>query len=403
MIHRKIALFSVLVSFTACQQGIAGAQIPQVAITGGLSVIGKFTVGKVLDDLESKAENIGSMANNDANLDFGNAYIALQSGLQGVVESLDNERSTIVNNLDDQRKFALLDVYVLANDMLANQIPLDMATMEVDTLTVLNHVNLLGKKTPFMIGYITPTVISYKDSGDYDVKVTGIGIGNQDGKQLPTTVTLMPSDSPPVTVPLTNIVNGVTFTIPRAMVAKRFNNSSLYRMGVKIGSTAPSPCGPVDLFTCERHYQFQYSMVLFPRIAVSGTVLQIRTTPSTDPSTRQGKTTSTTTANGNGNHSHAWATPVVTADPGYRIVKVELTSADNVQNKPGNPCAFVYINPGSVSPQNNGASAMVTGSNNSWPCGLTFTAWEEKITALSDTLPLSRSNSRRVNLRQQMS
>jgi hypothetical protein len=93
--------------------------------------------------------------------------------------------------------------------------------------------------------------------------------------------------------------------------------------------------------------------------------------------------TFTVTANGDGNHYHGWATPPVSADPGYIITKIEFTGRDNIWNKPGDPCAFVYVDPESMKPQNRGGSARITGTNNSWPCKVTFTAWEEKQTSVS--------------------
>lgn len=303
------------------------------------------------------------------------------------MNSLDNERTKIVDNLDDERKNALLDVYILSQNLMAKQVPADIATLQVGALNVLNHARILGKKTPFMIAYITPTVVTDKASGDYPVTVTGIGIGNQDGKDLPTSVTLLPPDGPAIPAKVSDVPNGIAFTIPRSALEKRFSNFGFYRMGVKINSTAPSSCGPVGLFTCDKPFSFTYSMVLFPNVALSGTITQIRTTPSTDHATRKGLQVSTTTANGDGNHMHTWATSIVNADPGYKILDVKLTGTDNAWNKPGNPCAFVYIDGATLAPQNDGASALITGKNNSWPCTLTFTAYEEKIIQISNPLP----------------
>jgi hypothetical protein len=389
-IRKRICLLVALLTVTYFSSNSASAQIPDAAVAAGIAVIGKKTVGSVLDDLQKSAQNIGLIANNDANLDFGNALITLQASLQGVMNSLDNERSKVVNDLDTQRKEALLDVYVLSNDMLKDQLPADIASLEMDSLTVLNHVNLLGKKTPFMIGYIKPTVLSYKDTGDYDVSITGIGIGNQEGKELPTTVTLTPPDGRPIKITPTNTVGGITFTIPRTAVEQRFSNTSLYKVTVNIASVAPTDCGPLGVFTCQRPYSFEYSTVLFPKTAVSGTVSQITTTPSTDPSTRKAKLVSVTTPNGNGphgGHMQTWATPAVVPDAGYQFTKIDVLSCSNVNGNPGDPCQFIYIDTPSMLPQNAGQAAQVTGRNNSWPVQLNFNIWEEKQTTISNPIP----------------
>jgi hypothetical protein len=77
----------------------------------------------------------------------------------------------------------------------------------------------------------------------------------------------------------------------------------------------------------------------------------------------------------------------VPATPGYTITKIELTKCDNAQNKPGNPCAFVYPDTETMAPRNMGAAALVTGRNNSWPVTLHFAVWEEKAITNSVSLP----------------
>ncbi len=139
---KTTALAMLLVAINALQEP-AKAQITDLALSGAGAAIGTMAVGKVLDDLQRTVQNVGSILNNDFNLDYGNAFITLQSGTQGVLYALDNERSKIVNDLDTQRKEALLDVYVLANDMLKKEIPFEQAKLKVDTLTVLNHVRLI--------------------------------------------------------------------------------------------------------------------------------------------------------------------------------------------------------------------------------------------------------------------
>ncbi len=197
----------------------------------------------------------------------------------------------------------------------------------------------------------------------------------------------MPPDGPPVEVNPDNIPDGITFTMSRGAVAQKFDLKSMYRMRVKIASKVPVSCGVLHLWKCERPFEFEYSMTLFPKVAISGVVNQIRVTPTTDPSTRTAIYTQTTTPNGDGNNMQTWSTPAVSADPGYQITKIELTKTDNAWNKPGNPCVFVYVDSETMNPRNMGASAQMTGKNNSWPCTLHFTIWEEKKTNNSVTLP----------------
>ena len=322
---RKKAFALVLAIFMTVSVPLpfADAQISDPLMAGALAIIGPMTVGKILDQIQQMIENVGAIANNDFNLDYGNAFITLQAGMQGVWNSLDDERTKIVNDLDSQRKNAIADVYVLAQDMIKKQIPFQQAKLKVDTLTVLNHVGLLGKQTRFMIAHIDPTVITYKDTGDYAVTILGIGIGNQEGKQVPTTITLIPPNAASHTIKPENIVDGVKFTIPRTLVASKFALSNFYRMKVVIASKVPQACGFLKIRTCIQPYSFDYSLTLFPRVAVSAVVNQFRTTPTTDPSTRIAKNTSVTTPNGDGHPGQNWATPVIVADLGYQILKVD--------------------------------------------------------------------------------
>lgn len=369
----------------------AQAQIPDAASKAALGAIGNMLVGDVVDQINQLMANCASIANNSVNLDYGNAYISLQAGVQGVFNSVDNERKTVVNNLDDERKYALLDVYVLANDMVKNQIPFVQAKLKVDTLTVLNHVALLGKKTPFMISLIDPTVVAEKPNGDYQITVVGIGIGNPEGTQLPTTVTLSPPDGMPQEIKPDNSNEGITFTIPRAMLEPHFNDTVFYRLPIKIESKVNQPCGFLHLATCDQPYSFDWRMTLFPRHAITGTVAQIKATPSTDPNSRTPKYVQADTANGDGNGGHgiihSWATPVVVPDAGYLFTKIDYTSCVNGWVKPGNPCAFMSISDGTLVPRNGGSSAQVSGTNWSWPLSLHFTLWEEKQITVSQALP----------------
>jgi len=285
----------------------------------------------------------------------------------------------------------LLDVFVFSDQLTKHQIPTIQAKLKVDTLTVLNHTRFIGKLTPFMITNIDPTTIAYKASGDYQVTVIGIGIGNQEGKTIPTKVTIYPSDGQPFAVPsVTSIPDGVVFQIPGSFATPRFSDTNFTRLRVEISSVVPGKCGPFKLEHCQLPFSFTYAVTLFPKIAVSTVVQQVIATPGTDPASRQVLHMIANVPPGSKHNYPPWATNVVGADPGFTILSVAIDPQQycvNTSGAGGNPCAFPMGNPGWNQPKNGGATARATGTGNGPAVQLHFVAYEERKITISTPLP----------------
>jgi hypothetical protein len=355
------------------------------------AAFGKEVVGSVLDQAQQTLQNLNAMLTSDLNMDFGNGVITYQAALGGLVNSLDNERTATVNSLDTERQSALFDLYNMGNQLLNKQVGASTAKLKVDMLTVLNHVAILGTKTPFMITRIDPTVLTYQASGDYLITVTGIGIGNN-GKQIPTSVTLTFPDAPTMNIQPQNIVDGIQFTIPRAAVAAKFQTNWFYQIRVTISSQVPDPCGVTHPIHCiipaNTTYSFPYLMRLFPQYAVEGTVSQMAVTATTDPATRMKAADAVVDIPGGSNSNwQTFATNVVIPDAGYQIVSIDPNShVDNDYGKAG-VCNFALADAGAFNPKSMGGAAQVTGKTNGPRCKERWTVWEEKKTSVSAPYP----------------
>lgn len=395
VIHKNglssLAVFVLLLSVTCIPSGKA-----QDPVSTGITVaFGKMAVGSVLNQAEQTLQNLNSMLTSDLNMDFGNGVITYQAAVGGLINSLDKERTATVNSLDTERQSALWDTYNMGNQLLNKQVVPLQAKLEVNMLTVLNHVALM-KNTPFMITNIDPTVLTYQASGDYLITVTGIGIGNYQGTQIPTSVTLTFPDEPTMKIQPQNIVDGIQFTIPGAAVAAKFQTNWFYQIRVTIASQVPDPCGVMHLIHCvipaNTTYSFPYLMRLFPKYAVAGNLSQATVTPTTDPSTR--KTAAAAVVDipaGSNSNWQTWATNVVLADPGYQIVSIDPNSRVDNDYGTGGACNFALADAGVFNPksdpQSMGGMAQVTGKTNGPRCREEWTVWEEKQTTTGVSYP----------------
>jgi hypothetical protein len=392
MIMRKRGLY--LLAFLAISVPYTQpvfAQIDPVSAVA-LAQIGKMTVGDVLGQFQQTAQNLAAMLNTDLNMDFGNAVTVYQSSVQGLLNSLDGERATIVENLDSQRQSALLDIYNMGNDLIEKKVPTAQAKLKVDVISTLNHIPLLVKSTPFMITSIDPTVLTDKPGGDYEITVLGIGIGSPEGKQIPTSVTVAFPDGPAMKITPEDIPDGIVFTIPRAAIATKFQPNSFYQLKITIASDVPDPCGlfhPIHcLIPANKHYEFDYVSRLFPQYAVAGSVSQAAVKTTTDPTTRTKAADAVVDVPGGSKDNwQNWATNVVIPDPGYQIVLIEPSAHVDNDYGTGGACNFALADSGAFVPKNMGGMAQITGKTNGPKCKMRWTVWEEKVITVPNLIP----------------
>lgn len=378
---KKMAILFVMLFLLAPQlNAVADGNDPAERV---FKTIAGKTVGVVLDEMQAKLNVIEQSLSIETSLTTGNFVYVLQAAMKGAIAQFDNERTSLVNDIDHERALSLADLQYNVDQLLQYNVPRTVAATKVSVLEVLNHVSpLIAKQTPFMVALIDPIVIQYHESSPYQVKVLGIGIGNKEGIDYQTKVVATFPGIGPVPLQVSNTTDGIKFTLPRDKIDNLLNVRAATRIPVTIASTVPGHCFWV-FGACEKHYEFPFEITAFPRVALVVRVTQSTTKDIVDPATEKFFADGHATLVGRGAEGGDWVldTYPLNADDGWLITRVTDKNGGRgycEDGVPGNDgCRFVYPSPESY-PSDPVPSIKVHGRNNGPSANMYFKVFEAK-------------------------
>jgi hypothetical protein len=356
------------------------AQVSEAATAAAVAAIGNWTVGNLLDDLERRLLNVSADLRNNMNLALANGHAAATSTLEGMKLALRSERERLVSDLDGERQLLLGGMHALTDSLLKREVPDAQARVVVDVLKILNRVRLLAEQTPFLVTHISPSVLTHKESGDFQISLRGIGfeLSESTGRKKPV-VTYgekrqeLPSDS------VFLDPHGLALTLPGGEIRSLFTERERFvTVPVSLSATAQKRCWL--FFSCDEDYTLNFAVILHPRIAGRATLEQIVVDRVTDQKTRQVIRKDVPTCNAHNSSPCAWSTgPVTASSSDYRIVGFRNPAECHQDPKYGNPCAFTKPDGFVANCQIvDFKSASCHGTHQSYPVTLKFEFWEEK-------------------------
>ncbi|MGJ5044718.1 MULTISPECIES: hypothetical protein [unclassified Bradyrhizobium] len=192
----RLVTFLIIAASTSAPLRMAHSQEPvtTAVITGGLSVaagaIGNITIGKIFDRIAQSIDQASKAATAAGNELLGNAAIQAHELMQQQKALLDDEREKTFQQLSDQRKLMIWDLYQLA-DKLQTGSGDELAKGIVDAHKLIAQIAFIGKDVEFLIVRVGPTVVEKKSLSAAPIQIFGIGFGTDySGKHFDTQVTI---------------------------------------------------------------------------------------------------------------------------------------------------------------------------------------------------------------------
>jgi hypothetical protein len=366
--------------------GTAHAQIADAAAQAVVGKIAQRTVKSVLDELEHRITNISAIIGTQVSLTAGNTVTSADAALRGLMASLVNEKNKTIDQIDQERALAIADVYILTDQLLQNKVPQTAAALNVMVVRDMNHLSpLLGSKTPFMVAAVSPSVLLPRSSGDYEVTVLGVGIGQKDGDDYHTVVTArFPGEADDTVLNTVNTADGIKFLVPYGKVAAVANGDVVKSFPVSIRSHVPKACGIFHLAACD--YSFPFEVAIFPKTALRIDVEQQSSTAGVKPGTEKLMKVEHASAASHDKNGGPWAADEypLQADPGYYITRVDLKECENGRVDSAHFCDFVYMEGFGPYPR---SAVSIHGTNNSEAVNLYFNVYEAQQFKLPVPLP----------------
>lgn len=234
-----------------------------VAAAGG--VLAGKKISSILSDIDNKIEQAKSAFTGAGNQLIASGAEQAYESLKQLKSILDEEREKTFEQISDQRKLAIWDLYNVAN-RLNEKINDDFARAAVQEAKLLPMLQFIGKDVKFLIMRVGPTIITRSDIAQNPIRIFGVGFGVDDARNKYETTVLMngkPLSKDKIVVK--------EFGIELALQATDFNidwNPSAYTYFPMIIQSAVTSqdglwCGWVS-WGCSKTYAATYHLSLYP-------------------------------------------------------------------------------------------------------------------------------------------
>jgi hypothetical protein len=172
------------------QPAAVRAQVIEAAIGAAAPVIGAWAVDKILKDIDNSLAVALSTAEGTGNHLLASAAEQSYNMLNQLKAALDDEREKTFEQVSNERKFALADLYLLSN-RLRNGVLDDQAKIAVQIDKMLPQIRVLGKDIKFLIVRVTPPIITKEELAANPIRIFGVGFGvDQANKTFETSITI---------------------------------------------------------------------------------------------------------------------------------------------------------------------------------------------------------------------
>jgi len=176
--------------FCEFQPGQVRAQTFDVEIAAGVAVLGGLTLSKIFTRLENDIEQTRASFEGSANKILASAAEQAYNMLKQLKQLLDEEREKTFQQISNERKLAIWDLYNLVNKLKAG-IADDFAKEMVQVHKLIGQIRFIGKDVKFLIIRIAPPVITRQTLASDPIRIIGVGFGvDQADKSFDTSISL---------------------------------------------------------------------------------------------------------------------------------------------------------------------------------------------------------------------
>ena len=163
---------------------------PVTMISAGSAVLGAITVKKIFSDIQQTLDQAQKSAESTGNRLLASGVEQSYEMLKQLQSDLNDDLDKTFNNVSDQRKLAVFDLYTMSNE-LANKVANSVAAEQVQMDKALGEVRFLGKDVGFLIVRVFPTLFFQKSISSKPIQIYGVGFGSDQGdKQFKTEISV---------------------------------------------------------------------------------------------------------------------------------------------------------------------------------------------------------------------
>jgi hypothetical protein len=190
MIPRLLATLMGILAAFAYFPHTAHAQTPETLVSAGTTILGAITVKKIFSDIQQTLDQAQKGFESSGNRLLGSGVEQSYAMLQQLEQSLNDDLTKTFNQISDQRKLAILDLYKVSHN-LENKTANDFAADIVQEDKAIAEVRFLGKDVKFLIVRVTPSMFEKTGISSTPIAIYGVGFGTDDANKKFTTTVLL--------------------------------------------------------------------------------------------------------------------------------------------------------------------------------------------------------------------
>jgi hypothetical protein len=315
----------------------------QIGAAAASAVFAGLAGTAIVDRLEQKFQSVKSQADSSINLASSNGMIVAHSAIQGLRQMVADERATVFENLNSQRRQMIIDVYRTLDDV-EKKIYLQRGFIVADLVNVTNNFHFLTEKVDFLVTQIDSVTQTWREGGDFEIRVTGVGVGSSsstrknevsvsiDGKKLPSGQ-------------IQQEPNLLKIIIPYSDLSPRFSaESEIVRVPVVIHSDVSKKCGYFPWSAdCVRPYDLGFELNLYPKRS-GNVVINQTATRRTFANEQAQHTVRISSGDHHNKPAGIYYSPPIVSPPGYFILSAgyDPTTCVRADDDGDNTCDFMF-------------------------------------------------------------
>jgi hypothetical protein len=166
------------------------AQGVEVLLGAAAGVLAGRKVDSILNEIDNKLEQLKAQFTGAGNELIASAAEQAYNSLKQLKAILASEREKLFENISNERKLALWDLYELASKS-RQDLEEAFSRAAVQQAKLIAQVRFIGKDVGFLILRVGPTIITRQDIGQNPIRIFGVGFGvDQGDKKFVTTVSM---------------------------------------------------------------------------------------------------------------------------------------------------------------------------------------------------------------------
>jgi hypothetical protein len=269
-------VFCILVPFEQAQ----GQDPMSVLGVAATSEIAGWTIKKILSDIQEKLDATLKNAESSGNRLLGSAAEQSYIMLKQLNEILDKQREMTFQQLSNERKLAIWDLYTLSIK-LREGVADDFAKDTVQVHKLLAQIRFLGKDVEFLIVRIGPPILVKANLAHDPIRIFGVGFGtDQADKKFEIKIKLNGRDLNPDRISIKEW--GVELFLLYDDIAAAWKQNEYARVAMVIEATTisrgPFWCAHFGCHSREKHLA-TYHFTLYPTNSADLVIKQVGETP----------------------------------------------------------------------------------------------------------------------------